>query len=59
MSHARFMTYFNTYTHKILLITFFSSFLLHLQEIMVGSQYQAEIPAYLGRCSDDEKGMLF
>ncbi|NWR99576.1 MIER3 protein, partial [Motacilla alba] len=27
------------------------------KEIMVGSQYQAEIPAYLGRCSDDEKGM--
>ncbi|NWZ06183.1 MIER3 protein, partial [Agelaius phoeniceus] len=26
------------------------------KEIMVGSQYQAEIPAYLGRCSDDEKG---
>uniref|UniRef100_A0A8C3QVP3 ELM2 domain-containing protein n=1 Tax=Cyanoderma ruficeps TaxID=181631 RepID=A0A8C3QVP3_9PASS len=25
------------------------------KEIMVGSQYQAEIPAYLGRCSDDEK----
>ncbi|NXO74276.1 MIER3 protein, partial [Phainopepla nitens] len=27
------------------------------KEIMVGSQYQAEIPAYLGRCSDDGKGM--
>lgn len=26
---------------------------------MVGSQYQAEIPAYLGRCSDDEKGLFF
>ncbi|NWS35140.1 MIER3 protein, partial [Polioptila caerulea] len=25
------------------------------KEIMVGSQYQAEIPAYLGRCSDDER----
>ncbi|XP_064497212.1 mesoderm induction early response protein 3 isoform X2 [Pseudopipra pipra] len=25
------------------------------KEIMVGSQYQAEIPAYLGRCSDNEK----
>ncbi|OPJ87117.1 mesoderm induction early response protein 3 isoform B [Patagioenas fasciata monilis] len=25
------------------------------KEIMVGSQYQAEIPPYLGRCSDDEK----
>uniref|UniRef100_A0A8C3DEA9 MIER family member 3 n=2 Tax=Corvus TaxID=30420 RepID=A0A8C3DEA9_CORMO len=25
------------------------------KEIMVGSQYQAEIPAYLGRCRDDEK----
>ncbi|NWT09400.1 MIER3 protein, partial [Vireo altiloquus] len=25
------------------------------KEIKVGSQYQAEIPAYLGRCSDDEK----
>lgn len=26
---------------------------------MVGSQYQAEIPPYLGRCSDDEKGKFF
>ncbi|POI28777.1 hypothetical protein CIB84_007473, partial [Bambusicola thoracicus] len=26
------------------------------KEIMVGSKYQAEIPPYLGRCTDDEKG---
>jgi len=39
--------------------TFLFSFLLHLQEIMVGSQYQAEIPPYLGRYSNDEKGKFF
>lgn len=26
---------------------------------MVGLQYQAEIPPYLGRYSDDEKGKFF
>lgn len=26
---------------------------------MVGSQYQAEIPPYLGKYSDDEKGKFF
>lgn len=59
MSRDRLMTFFNTSIHRILLIIFFPSFLLHFQEIMVGSQYQAEIPAYLGRCRDDEKGKFF